>query len=240
MSIDFILDDLDDEIPENKKFIEVAAVIMSLINDLSKESHNQRKYHDEQLSKYNPKEEESYDTRHMNSIIEKLISEFKKLQMEKDSGEQKYDKRQIYRNISKRLALAVGNHMNMEDEHKDKIKKIFGNQLKLVDPSITDEKIDDIIALGNYDAFKTSKRFIKAVEMQQYIENRHNEIIKLYKSLEETKNLFLVLNVIINEQSEKINKIEENIQTAKTDVEIGKEQLENKAIGKKNRKCMVL
>lgn len=128
---------------------------------------------------------------------------------------------------------------NVQGSYNDKSRNLIKSQVQLVNPNASDDDIQKAIENGPDQIFSTSERAKVAAEALTYIQDRHKEILKLQKSLEEVHQMFLDLAALVEQQGEVIDRIAFNISHAKEDVLKATEELKQ-ANKQSRRACLVM
>ncbi len=91
-------------------------------------------------------------------------------------------------------------------------------QYKIVKPDVTDQEIDEALSSEAGDSIFAqqilSPGHQEAKRALEEIKDRHEEIIKLEKSIKELHQLFLDMAVLIDQQGEMLDRIEFNVSNA--------------------------
>jgi len=127
----------------------------------------------------------------------------------------------------------------VQGSYNERSRGIIKTQVQLVNPNASDEDIQKAIENGPDQIFSTSERAKVAAEALTYIQDRHKEILKLQKSLEEVHQMFLDLAALVEQQGETIDRIAFNISHAKEDVLKATEEL-RQANKQSRRGCSVM
>lgn len=149
----------------------------------------------------------------------------------------------LYQDTMEKFILNVKKYNNISDTYRNNLIKIIKSQIKLVNPNVNidDIKIDDPFNF-DYNKIFLIKNDTKKRNTYEYIESRHNRILKLEKSLNEVQTLFLITNALIIEHDEKINAIKLNIHDTKNTMDDAQNILKKTYNEKKNikTKCSLL
>jgi len=161
----------------------------------------------------------------------------------KDDGSGLNTEQRVIRNIHKALLTSFMDTMRQYQEvqstYKERSRDIIKKQVQLVNPDATNEEVEKAIESGSEQIFSTSDRAKVASEALAYVQERHKEILKLQKSLEEVHQMFVDLAVLVEQQGEVIDRIAFNINHAKDDVLEATKELQE-AHKQSKRKCSVM
>lgn len=132
---------------------------------------------------------------------------------------------------------------DVQTEYQSNAKEKLSRQCKYVNPDLSEEEIDKIVESGDAQVFKDGLMEInmqeKATQALAYVENKHNDIVRLTESVKELHQLFVDLATLVDNQDELIDDIEMNCHKASEYVEKGVENLHKaNVLQKKSRKKM--
>jgi len=132
---------------------------------------------------------------------------------------------------------------NQQLEYKDRSKDLLKRRCKIVNENLTDEEIETMLEEGKTQMFNASilDDTTKAREQLNELKDRHDEFLKLEKSIREVYDLFMELAALVEQQGESLNNIERLITDAQDRVVKGKEELVKAHEHKKSsRKKMII
>lgn len=137
---------------------------------------------------------------------------------------------------------------DVQTEYQSNAKEKLARQCKYVNPDLTDDAIEKIVESGDAQVFKDGLMEVdmqeKATQALAYVENKHNDIVRLTESVKELHQLFVDLATLVDNQDELIDDIEANCHKASEYVEKGVENLHKANVyQKKTRKkmcCIIL
>ena len=112
-------------------------------------------------------------------------------------------------------------------EFRDKSKKLLVRRCKIVNNNYTDEDIENMLDEGQTNVFATSILDQERVARQQLqeLQDRHDEFMKLEKSIKEVHDMFMDVAALVSTQGEMIDSIFTHVMSAEVDLEAGKENL---------------
>lgn len=134
------------------------------------------------------------------------------------------------------------NHCNsLQTQYRENNVKRIKRQLQITGHNVTDEQFDEMLEAGQTDVFTCN--ILKDTQLTKQalneIEARHEEILKLEKSIVELHDMFMYLAMEVEAQGETIDNIEKNIMRSNDYVEKAREQLsqavENKHKARKKK-----
>ncbi len=123
---------------------------------------------------------------------------------------------------------------NQMDYH-EKTKKSLITKLKITNVALTEDEIEEKIKEGDTAIFGKSildKELVARQQLTTELQDRHEEFLKLEKSLTEVRDMFFEVATLVEQQGEMLNRIEDNIAHAQVDVESGRQDLQKAEISK--------
>jgi len=116
---------------------------------------------------------------------------------------------------------------NQQLEYKDRSKDLLKRRCKIVNENLTDEEIETMLEEGKTQMFNASilDDTTKAREQLNELKDRHDEFIKLERSIREVAEMFRELEGLIAQQGDLVNNIAHNVEQATEKVEKGRKQL---------------
>ncbi|XP_051274329.1 syntaxin-4 [Dicentrarchus labrax] len=130
--------------------------------------------------------------------------------------------------LSKEFVELMGYCNTIQAQYRDRNVERIQRQLKITGTNVTDEELDTMLESGQTDVF-TQNILIDAKATKQAlneIESRHDEILKLERSIKDLHDMFQYLAMEVEAQGEMVNQIENNIKLSTNYVEKAKENTE--------------
>ncbi|XP_073345877.1 syntaxin-4 [Pagrus major] len=127
--------------------------------------------------------------------------------------------------LSKEFVELMGHCNTIQAQYRDRNVERIQRQLKITGTNVTDEELDTMLESGQTDVF-TQNILIDAKATKQAlneIESRHDEILKLERSIKDLHDMFQYLAMEVEAQGEMVNRIETNIKQSSNYVEKAKE-----------------
>ncbi|KAM9336361.1 syntaxin-4 [Symphorus nematophorus] len=127
--------------------------------------------------------------------------------------------------LSKEFVELMGHCNTIQAQYRDRNVERIQRQLKITGTNVTDEELDTMLESGQTDVF-TQNILIDAKATKQAlneIESRHDEIMKLERSIRDLHDMFQYLAMEVEAQGEMVNRIESNIKQSSDYVEKAKE-----------------
>ncbi|EGC29034.1 hypothetical protein DICPUDRAFT_93226 [Dictyostelium purpureum] len=148
--------------------------------------------------------------------------------------------------LTQKFVEMMKEYQEIQTNYKNKYKEKIERQYKIVKPDATQEEIQEAMASG--DSKKIFEETIlythlhtQAKNALDYIQDRHNDIVKLEQSIAELHQLFLDMAVLVETQGELLNQIEANVNSTVLNTKEGVENLaEANRLHKKSRKKMYI
>uniref|UniRef100_UPI0037E99894 syntaxin-4-like n=1 Tax=Semicossyphus pulcher TaxID=241346 RepID=UPI0037E99894 len=123
--------------------------------------------------------------------------------------------------LSKEFVELMGHCNTIQAQYKDRNMERIHRQLKITGNDVTDEELDTMLESGQTDVF-TQNILIDAKATKQAlneIESRHDEILKLERSIKDLYEMFRNLAMEVEAQGKMVNRIENNIEQSSDYVE---------------------
>ncbi|CAG8645846.1 9749_t:CDS:2, partial [Paraglomus occultum] len=117
--------------------------------------------------------------------------------------------------LRKKFMEAITNYQQVEFQNRQKYRQRLERQYKIVKPGATQEEID--AALDNEEGTQVfaqslmqSTRYGAAREALKEVQQRHDDIKKIEKTIEELANLFEEMQLMVEVQDTQIDQIEQH------------------------------
>ncbi|XP_072312962.1 syntaxin-4 isoform X1 [Eucyclogobius newberryi] len=115
--------------------------------------------------------------------------------------------------LSKEFVELMGHCNTIQGQYRDRNMERIKKQLKITGNNVTDEELDAMLESGQTDVF-TQNVLSDAKATRQAlneIESRHDEILKLERSIRDLNEMFMYLAMEVEAQGEMVDRIETNI-----------------------------
>ncbi|XP_029620088.1 syntaxin-4 isoform X1 [Salmo trutta] len=115
--------------------------------------------------------------------------------------------------LSREFVELMGHCNTIQASYRDRNVERIQRQLRITGTNVTDEELDGMLESGLTDVF-TQNILIDAKATKQAlneIESRHDEILKLERSIRDLHDMFQYLAMEVEAQGEMVNRIEANI-----------------------------
>ncbi|KAM5153073.1 syntaxin-4 [Mantella aurantiaca] len=207
------------------------------------------------LSQPLPEDSMKKDLQSLREEIKVLAKEIRgKLQKIEVKDEEEEVKGSVYKRMKRtqhgvlsQQFIEIINQCNaIQTQYRESNVKRIKRQLQITGHSVTDEQFDEMLESGGTDVFTCNLLKDTQITKQALneIESRHDEILKLEKSILDLHELFLLLASQVEQQGETINSIEKNILHSTDYVEKAKKQLvqavDNKQKARKKKVYIVI
>lgn len=103
---------------------------------------------------------------------------------------------------------------NQQTEYREKCIERIHRLASIAKAVVSDEKIDELLEQGNYGAIFNDDIITETIEARRALEDvqvRHQELIKIEKSLVELRDLFVEMALLVEQQGDLINRIESHV-----------------------------
>ncbi|KAF8636668.1 hypothetical protein AX17_003474 [Amanita inopinata Kibby_2008] len=152
--------------------------------------------------------------------------------------------------VKSKFVEAIQNYQTVEQQYRTKYKQRMERQFKIVKPDATPEEIRDAVndeQAGQIfsQALMSSNRYGTSRAAYREVQERHEDIKKIEKTLTELAQLFNDMSVLVEQQDETINVIETHAAGVEKDTEAGLQYTEKAVISarsarKKRWICFVI
>ncbi|XP_071368098.1 syntaxin-4 isoform X2 [Centroberyx affinis] len=130
--------------------------------------------------------------------------------------------------LCKEFVELMGHCNTIQSQYRDRNVERIQRQLKITGSNVTDAELDVMLESGQTDVF-TQNILIDAKATKQAlneIESRHDEILKLERSIRDLHDMFQYLAMEVEAQGEMVDRIETNIKQSSNYVEKAKADTE--------------
>lgn len=116
---------------------------------------------------------------------------------------------------------------NQQVDYRDRSKDLLKRRCRIVNADISEDEIETMLDEGKTQMFNASilEDTTKAREQLNELKDRHDEFLKLERSIREVHDLFIELGALVTQQGEMINNIAYNVEQATEKVEKGRKDL---------------
>ncbi|KAK7574116.1 hypothetical protein V9T40_011307 [Parthenolecanium corni] len=114
-----------------------------------------------------------------------------------------------------RLLIDAITEFNAEQvDYKEKCEERIQRVVSIAKAEITDEKLEELLEQGSYGSIFNGDIITETMEVKKTLEEvqiRHQELIKLEKSIMELKTLFVEMALLVEQQGDIVNSIEHHV-----------------------------
>lgn len=128
--------------------------------------------------------------------------------------------------LSRKFVSVMTKYNDIQAANKRKYREAIKRQCKIVDPDIKEETVDYLMETGATSEIFKGKRLDEAEQNLQDIRDRHEDILRLERSLKELHEMFLDMAVLVAEQGDMIDRIEHTVDKATNYVERARKQVQ--------------
>ncbi|EPT06095.1 hypothetical protein FOMPIDRAFT_41504 [Fomitopsis schrenkii] len=163
------------------------------------------------------------DTSALSATLKRRI---KALERSPGAGRDGQIRRQQTGLVKQKFVEAIQNYQSVEQQYRQKYKQRLERQFKIVKPDASPEEVravvnDDQGGQIFSQALMNSNRYGQAQSAYREVQERHEDIRRIEKTLTELAQLFNDMSVLVEQQEEQINVIETTAAAVEKDTELG-------------------
>jgi len=163
------------------------------------------------------------DTSALSNVLKRRI---KALEKQGGAGRDGQIRKQQTGLVKQKFVEAIQNYQTVEQQYRTKFKQRMERQFKIVKPDATPEEIKAVVndEQGGQvfsQALLNSDRYGQARSAYREVQERHEDIKRIEKTLTELAQLFNDMSVLVEQQDETIQAIEATAATVEKDTETG-------------------
>ncbi|KAJ1522340.1 hypothetical protein ONE63_002634 [Megalurothrips usitatus] len=109
-----------------------------------------------------------------------------------------------------------------QEDYKNKCEERIKRVICIAKVEVSDEKLENLMETGNFGSIFNGDIITETLEARQALEDvtaRHQEIIKLERSIRDLKDMFVEMSLLVERQGDMINNIERQVQQTRDHVE---------------------
>lgn len=144
-------------------------------------------------------------------------------EVKKSSAEYRIKKTQ-HSMLEHKVVQVMTEYNRIQNDYRDKCKNRIQRQLEITGRQTTTDEVEEMLEKDNPAIF-TQGIVTDTQEAKQIladVEERHEDIMKLEKSIKELHDLFVDMATLIEQQGDKLDRIENHVQSSKQYVETGR------------------
>ncbi|EGG13782.1 t-SNARE family protein [Cavenderia fasciculata] len=152
----------------------------------------------------------------------------------------------MHNTLTQKFVEMMREYQEIQNNYKNKYKEKIERQYRIVKPDASEDEIRAAMDSGDSskifaDTILYTHLHTQAKNALAYIQDRHNDIQRLERSIAELHQLFLDMAVLVEVQGEILNQIEANVESTVLNTKEGVENLaEANRLHKKGRKKMYI
>lgn len=163
------------------------------------------------------------DTSALSNVLKRRV---KALERQAGSGRDGQIRKQQTALVKQKFVEAIQNYQTVEQQYRTKYKQRMERQFKIVKPDATPEEIKAVVSDDSggqifSQALMNSNRYGEAKSAYREVQERHEDIKKIERTLTELAQLFNDMSVLVEQQDETINVIETTAAQVEKDTEVG-------------------
>lgn len=222
----FSVDEESDAMDAFFKQVEEARALTRGVKEHVKEM---RRLHSQVLSSPRPdqsiKEELERRAAEVKSSVKKVTHILKGLErgLEPDDGSAALRIRRTQHSTCLHLLVEALTEFNAEQEdYKNKCEERIKRVISIAKVEVSDEKLENLMETGNFGSIFNGDIITETLEARQALEDvtaRHQEIIKLERSIRDLRDMFVEMSLLVERQGEMINNIERQVMQTRDHVE---------------------
>ncbi|XP_026290522.1 syntaxin [Frankliniella occidentalis] len=109
-----------------------------------------------------------------------------------------------------------------QEDYKNKCEERIKRVICIAKVEVSDEKLENLMETGNFGSIFNGDIITETLEARQALEDvtaRHQEIIKLERSIRDLRDMFVEMSLLVERQGDMINNIERQVQQTRDHVE---------------------
>jgi len=163
------------------------------------------------------------DTSALSTTLKRRI---KALEKQGGSGRDGQIRKQQTALVKSKFVEAIQNYQTVEQQYRSKYKQRMERQFKIVKPDASPEEVRAVVNDENNgqifsQALMNSNRYGESRAAYREVQERHEDIKRIEKTLGELAQLFNDMSVLVEQQDETINVIETQAAGVEKDTEVG-------------------
>jgi len=163
------------------------------------------------------------DTSALSSTLKRRV---KALERQGGSGRDGQIRKQQTALVKSKFVEAIQNYQTVEQQYRSKYKQRMERQFKIVKPDATPDEIRAVVNDENggqifSQALMSSNRYGESRAAYREVQERHEDIKRIERTLGELAQLFNDMSVLVEQQDEMINVIETTAGAVEKDTEAG-------------------
>lgn len=163
------------------------------------------------------------DTSALSNVLKRRI---KQLERQGASGRDGQIRKQQTGLVKQKFMEAIQNYQTAEQQYRSKYKQRLERQFKIVKPDASPEEVKAVVENDQggqifSQALVNSNRYGEAKSAYREVQERHEDIMRIERTITELAQLFNDMSILVEQQDEQINTIEATAATVEKDTEAG-------------------
>jgi len=163
------------------------------------------------------------DTGALSNMLKRRI---KALERQGTTGRDGQIRKQQTGLVKQKFMEAIQNYQSVEQQFRTKYKQRLERQFKIVKPDASPEEVQAVVENDQggqifSQALMNSNRYGEARSAYREVQERHEDIKRIEKTLTELAQLFNDMSILVEQQDEQINVIETTAAAVEKDTEVG-------------------
>lgn len=163
------------------------------------------------------------DTSALSNVLKRRI---KQLERQGASGRDGQIRKQQTGLVKQKFMEAIQNYQTAEQQYRQKYKQRLERQFKIVKPEASPEEVKAVVDNDQggqifSQALVNTTRYGEAKSAYREVQERHEDIKRIEKTLTELAQLFNDMSILVEQQDEQINTIEATASVVEKDTEAG-------------------
>lgn len=150
----------------------------------------------------------------------KMLKENRKLLITSIDQECKLLKPTIAKSDVKIYNDLIRKYITIQEKYRNTELSINTTQLMIKNPNLSRDEATEMIKSGH-----ESNLCLDSLNMLNYVTERHKQVMKLEKSIDELYELFIAMNAIVEDQGNIVKRIETKTSNAKQSIKNAKKEL---------------
>ncbi|KAI9027527.1 t-SNARE [Phycomyces nitens] len=166
------------------------------------------------------------DTSRQNNIIKARLQAMEQSNFNLKSNSDLSIRRSHVDSLKKEFVRVIRSYQDVERTYSQKYRQRIERQIRIVKPDVTSEEIDAVIESDQQNSIfaqslMQTRRTGQARAALKEVQTRHDDIKKIEKTIIELQQLFMDMQMIVENQGHTIDTIEQNAETTVEDLEQG-------------------
>ncbi|QRV93242.1 syntaxin protein [Ceratobasidium sp. AG-Ba] len=134
--------------------------------------------------------------------------------------------------VKSRFVAAIQEYQQTEQQYRQKSRQRMERQIRIVKPDATQEEIEAMVTNDGdaqvfSQALSSSQLLGESRAAYREVQQRHDEVKKIEKTMTELAQLFSDMSVVVAQQDDTLDAIEKNAAKVETDIEYGANDVED-------------